>query len=1079
MKKICRQVITAVLVALLVCPVTSLRVREDDDADVIYGTKARVSSSVRRRLKASRQNRPVPTAPQYEQDYASPSPTPNYVEHKTDFVSSRPINKPDPDVYPINITPSPFASHPKTVRASSIQVKTPSSLGEGDYTPKPFVKIKTGRRRKVKRPQKNKPLVSNVVEEDYGGVNSVNNEQKTTVNEIAKDKDNATASGGDKNLAVEIGQEDGKYALIDKFFDKPLPQAPGVLSYAPSEDFAHDNKNTLGNLKANDIWLSDGHLLVLKGGDLDTSTKEHWKPIDNYERNPYKPPLKIPVDTSNPPPFPVFVNSSGPPVFLGPPPPFGLPYPPPGLEGNGTFDPSRLPPPGLIPLYPNGSIPPEFLGPPIGVGGYDGGPGVGGYPGGVGPGGYPVGGNGSLPFFPPFPGQLPPGAGGINGSYPPLPPFGFNLPPGAGAFNGSLPPLPFLPPYGGGSRNGSFPPILPPPPGFNGNFSGGPPPGFPLLPPLVLNPNDNETDDPSIFLPPPYDFDYEDGDKSLVPPGPFAPGLVVPPPKDFYTTYNKTKRFPSVTAGLPYGKRPQRPNGRKPKFPITQPPDDSLEALLPHTSPSPYLQPSPSPYPQPSPSPYPQLSPVQITTHSKKRKRPSKTNKGLFSGTLPKLDSSQEIAGLPPSSVPISEQVVTSSPLITTPQPHVAQPVIIKNSTPKPHNNYVYVRGQLKTLAEIAAEQAAQQQHEGHGDYDYPTPRPPYDERGYPTRVLDDNEPTLVDYAKKTTKAPAKTAYFNTPKYDNLYNVLPKRIKLKNRLNYQGPGNSVTPTVAVPQNPHPSQNPALYSHHQHPLFPGILGDPATAVQLQGQLHQQHQQDVYDPHYQEKITHNYYGNQGVTQIQPLQRPKQIVQLQSPKDYVGSQRQPHSYDQGSISPASNAAGPGVGGGNTGFRPAFGPNQRPSQGTGAGGNNRLLYPGQVTQIGPIFNLQSPIFQQQKQSHRPQGYYSPITQYHQPINQQQNNYYHPQHGLTSSAGLGQSGLGQNQYNYPQQHQVYEGEQQYQQQIPQHYRNFGQGSIATSPQLSSNPYAAQLNAYNPPQTQTSALHQDALISYR
>lgn len=1024
MKNFYRHLILVALVPLLVCPVTALRVREEEDADVIYGTKQRIPSSVRRRLKASRQqNRPA-----VYQDYASPPPTSNYVEQKTDF-QSRPISKPDPDVYPINITPSPFASHPKAVRASSIQVKTPSSIGEGDYTPKPLIKIKTGRRRKVKRPPKIKPLVSNAVEEDVG-VN-VNQNSNVNANSI-KDKENSTASG-DKNLAVEIGQEDGKYALIDKFFDRPLSQAPGVLSYAPSEDFAHDNKNTLGNLKANDIWLSDGHLLVLKGGDLDTSTKEHWKPIDNFERDPGRPPLRIPVDTNNPPPFPVFVNSSGPPIFLGPPPPFGLPYPPPGVDINGTFDPSRLPPPGLIPLYPNGSIPPEFLGPPIG--GYGGG------------GGYPGGGNNSYPIFSPFPGGLPPG--GINGSYPPLPPFGLGFPPGAGPFNGSLPPLPFSPfPPGGGGKNGTYPHILPPPPGFNVNFSG--PPGFPLLPPLVLNPADNETDDPSIFLPPPYDFDYEDGDHSLVPPGPFAPGLVVPPPKDFYTTYNKTKKYASSnSAGFPYGKRPQRPNGRKPKFPITPPPDDSLEALLPQTTPSPF-------------------PPVQITTHSKKRKRPGKANKGLFSGTLPKFESSQEIAGLPPASVPISEQIAPENPHLTTPQPHIAQPVVIKTSTPKPHNNnYVYVRGQLKTLAEIAAEQAAQQQQEGEYDYN-PTPRPPFDERGYPTRVLDDNEPTLIDYPKKTTKAP-KTAYFNTPKYDNLYNVLPKRIKLKNRLNYQGPVNNVTPTVQQ------NLSPQIYNHQQHTVYPNALSDPT------GHLQGQHQTEVFDPNYQEKINQgrpdgNYYTNSGnIQQIQPLQRPKQIIQLQSPKDYAGNQRQPHSYDQGAIPQSNNAAAPGAGG-STGFRPAFGPNHRPgSQGS------RHLYPGQVTQIGPIFNLQSPIFQQQKQNHRPQGYYSPITQYHQPIHPTHNNYYHSGLGGSVQTGLGQSVLGQNQYipQQQQQQQVYEGEQYQQPSPPQHYRNFGQGTLTSSHQLPSNAYNAQLNAYNQPQTQTAGIHQDALISYR
>jgi len=818
------------------------------------------------------------------------------------------------------------------------------------------LKVKSGRRRKVKRPNKAKPPVATKVsEEDLGAGSGKGN--------------SSSSGGGDKNLALEIGSDDGKYALIDKFFEVKPSKAPGVISYAPSDDFASDNQYTLGNVKENDIWLSDGHLLVLKGGDLDASLREHWKPIDNYQRG-NRPPLKIALDSNNPPPFPVFINDTGPPVFLGPLPPFGLPYPPPGAF-NESFDPSRLPPPGMIPLFPNGTIPPEYFGPPPFPLGNNSRP---LYPGPPGQGGYGQGGYGQGGYGPPG-GGYGPGAGKLNGSFPgPFPPFRPGPGPGGIRGNNTFPPPPFFPFPPQGNRNGSFPPhFLPPPPGFNPNISGGPPPGYPLLPPLVLNPNDNETDDPSIFLPPPYDFDYQDDNSTLVPPGPFAPGLVVPPPKDFYTVYNKTVK-PTLppTTGLSayFGKRPQRPNGKKPKFPITNPPDDSEEADLPIVS---------TPFPYRTESPY-----------KKRKQRPGK--KELFGSKYESEENGDQNPIIPNGipAYPISP--VSQSPLISPPRGITLIPTnTLGSTTKKPLNQFLYVRGQLKSLAELNAEREI--------EYEYAaTPRPPFDERGYPSRIIDENEPpTVLQYHKsKTTGVPAKSFYYNTPKYDAIYNtVAPKKQKttIKHTLlkNYDSNGN---PIVHPSQPPPEQESPVIYINN-------LNRNHLSNNQGQGLYnHANSFQDKVTPTYYNRPNNNNNNNGGgqpqPQQQRPLQQ-HQIIELQSPKSFPAtSQRQPHLYNH--ASPPQNLNFPT----NSVFRPAFGPQSNQEQ-----ERSKVLFPGEVRQSGPIYNFQPPALYQQ-QPNRPQinGYYSPISQYYQPFDQSQvqhpqtNNFYQSQSGIDPDQG-------------------------------------------------------------------------------
>ena len=49
---------------------------------------------------------------------------------------------------------------------------------------------------------------------------------------------------------------------------------------------------------------------------------------------------------------------------------------------------------------------------------------------------------------------------------------------------------------------------------------------------------DFDEDDPSLFYPPPYSFVYKSNYTNLAPIGPLVPGIILPPPPDFFSIYN-------------------------------------------------------------------------------------------------------------------------------------------------------------------------------------------------------------------------------------------------------------------------------------------------------------------------------------------------------------------------------------------------------------------------------------------------------------------------------------------------------------------------------------------------------------
>ena len=86
---------------------------------------------------------------------------------------------------------------------------------------------------------------------------------------------------------LNVSSKDSPYALIDRFF----PERES------NRRFFNDNGTNLGNLPASDVWLSDGDLLVLKGGTTPNrkAFDEPWSPLDDYVA-PYREPKLPPPD---------------------------------------------------------------------------------------------------------------------------------------------------------------------------------------------------------------------------------------------------------------------------------------------------------------------------------------------------------------------------------------------------------------------------------------------------------------------------------------------------------------------------------------------------------------------------------------------------------------------------------------------------------------------------------------------------------------------------------------------------------------------------------------------------------------
>ncbi|XP_055585718.1 uncharacterized protein LOC129738523 [Uranotaenia lowii] len=287
---------------------------------------------------------------------------------------------------------------------------------------------------------RDKPLNNNSIDNDVVLLTaSAGGGDKKQVSSNSSKKDESK-----KTLSDQVAE--GKYGLIHTELFQTKPVRPGVLSYKSNSEVPNDNSKNYGGLNDKDIWISEAHLLVLKGGSVnENDNKPAWKAIDDYEAPTRQ--VKIPPNPKVPPPFPVQLTDNGPLQFIGN---NQLSvYNPFTNQSVFLFSSDRIPDIQSVDLNPKNNSGNGYQYPP------------------------PV----SLPinapnqtFSNPF----------LN--LPPLPP----LEPGSGSFD-------------------------------------------------EQNNTDIDNDDPSLFYPPPYSFEYKSNYTNVVAPGPLVPGIVLPPPPNFFS----------------------------------------------------------------------------------------------------------------------------------------------------------------------------------------------------------------------------------------------------------------------------------------------------------------------------------------------------------------------------------------------------------------------------------------------------------------------------------------------------------------------------------------------------------------
>ncbi|XP_058063550.1 uncharacterized protein LOC131213515 [Anopheles bellator] len=275
-----------------------------------------------------------------------------------------------------------------------------------------------------------------------------------------------------KTLADQVAE--GKYGLIHRELFQRRPHRVGVLSYQRNEEVPLDDERNYGGLSPDEIWLAEDHLLVLKGGSISFNNNHPNRSVSSPSAVVWKP-----IDD----------------------------YRAPDRQVQIPANPS-VPPPFPVQLRENGPI--EF------IRGHQ------------------------TAAFNPFTNES--AFLFTNKAFPVIRPEDFggqNILAGPAAHNGT------------GQHHGvQYPaPVHPPPVSDNRTYSNPflklpplePPLGLPLgLPPQgSLDDAQNRTgvrdeDDPSLYYPPPYTFEYRANYTNPVPPGPLVPGIILPPPPNFF-----------------------------------------------------------------------------------------------------------------------------------------------------------------------------------------------------------------------------------------------------------------------------------------------------------------------------------------------------------------------------------------------------------------------------------------------------------------------------------------------------------------------------------------------------------------
>lgn len=134
-----------------------------------------------------------------------------------------------------------------------------------------------------------------------------------------------------------------------------------------------------------------------------------------------------------------------------------------------------------------------------------------------------------------------------------------------GGFRGFLPGEgPFFPSQYNITENLTFYNASDPPEGPLGPFYPALPPGAVIVPP-PRNLTDYDDEDQSMYYPPSYSFVYHQDNSTDVPPGPLVPGIILPPPPDFFSPLegkqNKSRVIPTSSSIL---KQNYQVSSRKP-----------------------------------------------------------------------------------------------------------------------------------------------------------------------------------------------------------------------------------------------------------------------------------------------------------------------------------------------------------------------------------------------------------------------------------------------------------------------------------------------------------------------------------
>jgi len=89
---------------------------------------------------------------------------------------------------------------------------------------------------------------------------------------------------------LDVHHPDSPYGLIQDVL-KPVFRKKPQIAFLDN-----NNQLDLGGLDSNEVWLSQGNLLVLKGGITNTG-EDKWPPLDNYQA-PYREPILAPTTNS-------------------------------------------------------------------------------------------------------------------------------------------------------------------------------------------------------------------------------------------------------------------------------------------------------------------------------------------------------------------------------------------------------------------------------------------------------------------------------------------------------------------------------------------------------------------------------------------------------------------------------------------------------------------------------------------------------------------------------------------------------------------------------------------------------------